>query len=195
MQKRIRRSDFLAGGLVAGGAAVAGGVVLGGVATGDAAKLSAQDARALGLILLVEYTEDAFYREAIERDALEGELRVFARQVSGQEKQHLDFVRKALGDQAEARPRFDFGSAAAEPRSFADTAARLEDLAVAAYNGQATNVSPDILAAAATVVSVEARHAAWIRSISGDPPAPDATDTPQSADEVLQGLEEIGMSR
>ena len=72
MQNRIRRSDFLAGGLVAGGAAVAGGVVLGGVATGDAAELSAQDARALGLILLVEYTEDAFYKQAIESDALAG---------------------------------------------------------------------------------------------------------------------------
>jgi hypothetical protein len=45
------------------------------------------------------------------------------------------------------------------------------------------------------VVSVEARHAAWIRSVSGDPPAPDATDTAQSGDEVLQGLEEIGLKR
>ena len=36
-------------------------------------------------------------------------------------------------------------------------------------------------AAAATVVSVEARHAAWIRSIAGEPPAPEATDAPLSA--------------
>jgi hypothetical protein len=56
-------------------------------------------------------------------------------------------------------------------------------------------VSSATLAAAATVVSVEARHAAWIRSISGDPPAPDATDTPQSADDVQRGLEEIGLNR
>jgi rubrerythrin len=195
MQNRIRRSDFIAGGLVAGGTALAGGVVLGGVATGDAAELSPRDARALQLILLVEYTENAFYREAIERDALQGELRVFARQVAAQERQHLDFVRKALGGQADPRPRFDFGAATREPKAFAETAAELEDLAVAAYNGQATNVSSATLAAAATVVSVEARHAAWIRSISGDPPAPDATDTPQSADDVLQGLEEIGLNR
>ena len=68
------------------------------------------------MILLVEYTEDAFYREAIERDALQGELRVFARQVAGQERQHLDFVRKALGGQADPRPRFDFGAATRGPR-------------------------------------------------------------------------------
>jgi hypothetical protein len=112
MQNRIRRSDFLAGGLVAGGAALAGGVVAGRVATGDAAELSAQDARALQLILLVEYTEDAFYRQAIERDALQGELRVFARQVAGQERQHLDFARKALGGQADPVP----ASTSAPPR-------------------------------------------------------------------------------
>ena len=64
---------------------------------------------------------------------------------------------------------------------------------MAAYNGQATNVSKPTLEAAATVVSVEARHAAWIRSIAGEPPAPDATDTPLSAPQVRQGLERIGM--
>jgi hypothetical protein len=42
-------------------------------------------------------------------------------------------------------------------------------------------------------VSVEARHAAWIRSIAGEPPAPDATDTPMSAAEVREGLERIGL--
>ena len=195
MQNRIRRTDFLAGGLVAGGAALAGGVVLGGVATGDAAELSARDARALELVLRVEYTEDAFYRQAVESDALAGELRVFARQVAAQEREHLAFVRKALGKKADGPPKYDFGGATNDPRDFAATAAKLEDLAVAAYNGQATNVSPAILAAAATVVSVEARHAAWIRSISGDPPAPDATDTPQSAEDVLKGLGQIGLKQ
>ena len=62
-----------------------------------------------------------------------------------------------------------------------------------AYNGQATNVSRATLAAAATVVSVEARHAAWVRSIVGEPPAPDATDKPLSAAQVREGLERIGM--
>ena len=66
---------------------------------------------------------------------------------------------------------------------------------MAAYNGQATNLSRATLEAAAKVVSVEARHAAWIRSIIGEPPAPDATDTPLSADEVLEGLQQIGLEQ
>lgn len=194
MHLRIRRSDFLAGGALAGGVALAGGALTGGPEESDAAP-SERDVRALQLILLVEYAEDAFYRQAIARNALQGELRVFARQVAAQEALHLDFVRKALGSRADPRPRFDFGSATGNEKEFAATAARLEDLAVAAYNGQATNVSRATLEAAAKVVSVEARHAAWIRSIIGEPPAPDATDTPLSADEVLQGLEQIGLKR
>ena len=78
--------------------------------------------RALRLVLLVEYAEDAFYREAIERDALTGELKVFARQVAEQERQHLDFSYSA-GRKADARPRFDFGSATRDQEEFADTAA------------------------------------------------------------------------
>ena len=74
-------------------------------------------------------------------------------------------------------------------------AARLEDLAVSAYNGQAANVSADTLAAAATIVSVEARHAAWVRSIVGDPPAPDATDSAASGDDVLNALTDLGLRR
>ncbi len=194
MHLRIRRSEFLAGTVVAGGAALAGGALVGAPEDSDAAPTE-RDVRALRLVLLVEYAEDAFYREAIERDVLTGELKVFARQVAEQERQHLDFVRTALGSKADARPRFDFGSATRDQEEFADTAARLEDLAVAAYNGQATNLSRATLEAAAKVVSVEARHAAWIRSIIGEPPAPDATDTPLSADEVLEGLQQIGLER
>ena len=48
---------------------------------------------------------------------------------------------------------------------------KLEDLAVATYNGQAVNLTPASLKAAARIVSVEARHAAWIRSIVGEVPA------------------------
>ena len=39
----------------------------------------------------------------------------------------------------------------------------------AAYNGQAANVTPNAFAAAARIVSVEARHAAWVRTIAGRP--------------------------
>ena len=51
------------------------------------------------------------------------------------------------------------------PRTVRGTAIALEELGVAAYNGQATNLSKPALQAAASIVSVNARHAAWIRAI------------------------------
>ena len=66
---------------------------------------------------------------------------------------------------------------------------------MAAYNGQGTGVSPATLAAAAKIVSVEVRYAAWIRSVVGQPPAPDATDAPLPEDEVLEGLQRAGLQR
>lgn len=191
LQGEPKRSEFIGRALLVGGAALAGGVLSGPLQNGSAA--TKEDVRPLQLILAVEYTEDAFYREALERAGLRGQMREFASTVAVQEKDHLAFIKQALGKAAGPRPKFDFGYATRSQDGFASAAAKLEDLAVAAYNGQATNVSQATLEAAATVVSVEARHAAWIRSIVGEPPAPDATDKPMSADEAYEGLRELGL--
>jgi rubrerythrin len=187
----LSRTQFIAAGTAAAGAAVATGVAAGPLESPSAQ--SDRDIEALQLLLALEYTETAFYAEALERGSLRGEMKDYASAVLAQEREHLAFVRQALGSRAEPEPRFEFGSATRNPDDFAAAAAELEDLAVAAYNGQATNVSKATLGAAATVVSVEARHAAWVRSIAGEPPAPDATDKPLAADEVRQGLERIGL--
>jgi rubrerythrin len=189
------RSDFVKRAMLVGGAGIAGAMIAGSPRSTDAAQLSQPDLRALNLILLVEYTEGAFYEEALRRKKLQGKVLEYAQAVAAQEKEHLQFVRSALGGRAEDEPSFDFGDTTGDPDAFAAAAGDLEDLAVAAYNGQGTNVTPKTLAAAATIVSVEARHAAWIRSIVGEPPAPDATDTPRSADEVLDGLQQAGLRR
>ena len=64
----------------------------------------------------------------------------------------------------------------------------LEDLGVAAYNGQARLSAPGALAAAARIVSVEARHAAWIRDLTGKNPAPSPVDLPKAAAAVTAAL-------
>ena len=178
----LSRTQFIAAGAVAAGAGVVAGVTAGPVENTDAQ--TDKDVEALQLLLLLEYTETAFYKEALERGALSGEIEGYAEAVLHQEREHLAFVKQALGSKAREAPQFGFGEATRDPDKFAATAAELEDLAVGAYNGQATNVSKPTLEAAATVVSVEARHAAWIRSIAGEPPAPDATDKPLTAAEV-----------
>ena len=87
----------------------------------------------------------------------------------------------ALGSQAVARPTFDFQGTTADGDAFLRTAVAFEDLATAAYKGQLTEIqSKDVLAAALSIHSVEARHAAWIRYLAAKPPAANAFDAPIS---------------
>ena len=180
-------------GLLRRGSYVAGVALVGVPALVAAAQSPKQDVRVLNLLLLVEYTESAFYSQALQGDALTGELRSFAEQVLEHEKAHLSLLTSVLGDAAADEPGYDFGDATSDRKAFTDAAARLEDLAVAAYNGQAGNVTPEAFAAAARIVSVEARHAAWIRSIVGIDPAPQTTDEPRTEAQVRAGLEELGV--
>jgi len=161
----------------------------------EAASFGEEDIRALNLLLLVEYTQAAFYKEAVGRGALKGKLLAYAKQVAAQENEHLRFLKRLLKGEARRKPSYAFGEATREPGAFVAAAADVEDLAVGAYNGQGSNVSTDVLAGAATIVSVEARHAAWIRSIVGKLPAAEATDRALSSDEVLDGLSRLGVRR
>jgi rubrerythrin len=139
-------------------------------------------------VLLLEYVEAGFYAEARAKGALQGELRKFAAVVGNHEQQHVAFLKKALGAAAREPPRLNFGPATTDPDAFVTAAVALEDTTVAAYNGQATNLTADALAAAARIVSVEARHAAWIRAIAGKVPAAEATDAPMTEAQVLAAL-------
>jgi len=187
LSSRVTRATLLKQG------ACAAGVGLVAIpALVDAAPSAEQDARVLELLLMVEYTESAFYAEALQRGGLKGELREFARQVGDHEKAHLEMLQSVV-ETPPAEPEHDFGDATQDGDAFADAAARLEDLAVAAYNGQAANVSPEVFVAAARIVSVEARHAAWIRSIAGRDPAPQTTDKPRTEAQVRAGLEKLGV--
>lgn len=189
----LTRTRLLQRAVVGGGVIVAGGVLLGGLPeVSPAAPSKAQDVKILNLVLQLEELEAAFYADAEARGALKGELAEFARVVGEHERAHVAFLRKALGSQANAKPTFDFGNTTADGDRFAATAAMLEDTAVAAYNGQAANLTKPTLKAAATIVSVEARHAAWIRDIVGEPAAPQATDTPATARQVQAAIAQTG---
>lgn len=189
----LTRMRLLQRAVVGGGVIVAGGVLIGGLPElAPAARSQAQDVKILNLVLLVEELEAAFYADAEARGALRGELAEFARVVGEHERAHVAFLRKALGTQAEPKPTFDFGQTTGDRERFAATAAMLEDTAVAAYNGQAANLTKPVLKAAATIVSVEARHAAWIRDIVGKPASPQATDVPTTEGQVRRAISRTG---
>ncbi len=159
-----------------------------------AAPSAAKDVRILNLLLLVEYVEVAFYEAALQDAGLRGELKEFAAAVLAHEREHVSYLEGALGSKADPEPDYDFTAATRDPDAFARTAARLEDTSVGAYNGQATNVTPGAFLAAARIVSVEARHAAWIRSIRDGDPAPDAVDVPYDEAKVRRELKAIGLA-
>lgn len=192
-----RPAGYLLGrrGLLLLGGAALGATITAGPGITTAASLGEEDVRALNILLLVEHAQAAFYAEAVRRGALGSELFRYARQVRAHEEEHLGFLKRLLGGQADRKPGFDFGDATRQREAFVAAAAEVEDLAVGAYNGLGSNVSSEVLAEAAKIVSVEARHAAWIRSIVGQLPAADATDRALSADEVLDGLSRLGVRR
>ena len=190
----LNRSQALRAGALAAGAALAGVTALGVADRPAAAPSPEQDIEVLNLLLMVEYVEKAFYEAALADAGLTGELEEFARAVLAHEEEHVAYLEGALGDKADPEPEYDFSAVTRDPDAFAKAAAKLEDIAVGAYNGQAANVTPGAFLAAARIVSVEARHAAWIRSIRDGDPAPDAVDVPYDEARVRSELATVGLA-
>lgn len=147
---------------------------------------TATDTEILNFALLLEDMQASFYTEAEQAGTLRGDARTAARTIGAVERAHVRALRRALGADARPRPFFDFQGTTEDPRAFLRTAVALEDLAVAAYKGQAPRLrSPELLAAAIGIHSVEARHAAWIRYLVGSNPAESAFDEARTQDETL----------
>jgi hypothetical protein len=182
------------------GAVVAAGVAAGAVPTAFAGAqgVPTSDVAILNYALTLEYLEAAFYEKALADGALNGQFRNFAKVTGQHEQAHVAALKKALGAKAVKRPSFDFQGTTADQDTFAKTAIVLEDTGVEAYQGQAGNIkTPAILKAAISIHPVEARHAAWIRSIvgmgSGDPnPAPEAFNPAKDMDAVLAAVKQTG---
>jgi rubrerythrin len=186
---RSTRGRLLRRLVLLGGAGAAAALLERLPPSATSAPSAAQDARVLDYALLLEELQAAFYAQALAEARLTGALRTYAEIVVEHERRHVAFLRDALGRGARAKPRFDFGATTRDEAAFARTAVTLEDIAVAAYNGQAANVTPSTLAAALRIVSVEARHAAWIRDLAGMSPAPRAADPGKDARTVTDVLE------
>lgn len=178
----LSRAGFIAAGL-------GGSLALLGVAAGEARAQSPGpgDLAILNYALTLEYLQASFYTEAERLRALKGRTERAAEVVGSVERAHVKAFRELLGSKAVKRPAFDFQGVTENPRAFLKTAVAFEDLAVAAYKGQAPRLeSSSALAAALSIHSVEARHAAWMRYLFGANPARAAFDQPSSKREVLR---------
>lgn len=127
------------------------------------------DIAILNYAYLLEQLEASFYiklTSSFYSGATEYETTRFY-QVRDHEIAHREFFKTALGTSAIPELQFDFSSINFSNRaSVLATAKTFEDLGVSAYNGVANRIkSVDYLLAAGKIVSVEARHAAFIRDL------------------------------
>ncbi|HET6173676.1 MAG TPA: ferritin-like domain-containing protein [Gaiellales bacterium] len=190
----ISRGDALRRAVLGGGALMAGSALLGGLpssAMGAVTRASAGDVDILNFALTLEYLEAAFYAEAVAKGKFSGEVGNFAKVVAKDEAAHVGFLKGALGSKAVKQPNFNFQGTTAKQATFLKTAMALEDAGVSAYAGAAPMIAnKKTLAAALSVHSVEARHAAWVRQIIGkgnNPlPAPTAFDPARTKAEILK---------
>jgi hypothetical protein len=151
----------------------------------------ADDIEVLNYALTLEHLEAAFYEMAGEfelgMDPYGNSINDYVAVIGEHEAAHvatLTDVITQLGGQPVARVEYDFG--VTDATSFLATAATLENVGVAAYDGAGAAIqNPDLLTAAGSIVAVEARHAAYLNVITGQSPFPAAVETPLTPSEVL----------
>jgi rubrerythrin len=139
--------------------------------------------------LTLEYLEADFYQQAAGSGMLKGQALELGKEFGDQEQQHVDALEamlKKLGEKLPAKPTGKFPLDSQD--SILNLAATVENLGAAAYLGQADKIKdPEILAAALSIHSVEARHASALNTALGKTATPDGGFAkPASMDEVLK---------
>jgi rubrerythrin len=187
----ITRSSFILRGAVAAGSVYGAGMV-GPFVRQAFAQGDMGDIDILNFALTLEYLEAAFYQEGAKIDDLSEEAVTLVETFGDEEQQHVDALTKTitdLGGKPVKAPGVDFGDLSTEDK-FIKLAITFEDTGVSAYNGAAPEIkSKEVLAAAGSIVQIEARHAAAIRLLAKEDPAPDAFDETLNMKQVLKAVQ------
>jgi rubrerythrin len=150
-------------------------------ATAAAAKQSTSssshtgDVAILNYALTLEYLETEFYAKVIAAGLFTGKVGALVKDFGSQEKTHVEALKGAvekLGGKPVNRPESKFPIK--NEKQVAELAYTVENLGAAAYLGQAGSIqSPEVLATALAIHSVEARHAATLGTLVRKPITPD----------------------
>ncbi|HEX4730981.1 MAG TPA: ferritin-like domain-containing protein [Solirubrobacterales bacterium] len=201
------RLSFLKKAGLAGGAVMGSGALLAALTPAGAMAASGKgrppasfgkgDIGILNYALTLEYLEAAFYNECTKNKVAKGaQQSAFLKTATTDENAHVAFLKKALGSKATSAPKVEFGSATSKANWIA-TSYALENTGVHAYSGQVLNISnPAYVAAAASILTIEARHAS-VAGLLMKPTEKNMTpdgpfDTPFTAAEVLKAVEATG---
>jgi hypothetical protein len=142
--------------------------------------------------LTLEYLEAAFYDEVAKSGLFKGGDLALIEKFGESEQQHVEaltaFV-KDLGGKPAPAPKTQFELA--DAASVLQTAADVENLGAAAYLGQAGAIeSPQLLAAALSIHTVEGRHAAALNTLTDQTITPDGPfAAPADAQTVLDSVQ------
>jgi hypothetical protein len=182
----LSRASFIMRGALAAGAAYGAGAVAPFVSNAFAAGSS--DVDILNFALTLEYLETDFYKVKSKTVGLSGAAKSLATMIGDQEAEHVAALTKAItaaGGTPVKKPTFAFP--VSNQASFLKLAYVLENTGVGAYNGAGPALkNKEYLAAAGSIVQVEARHAASIALLTGSQITPDgAFDKPLSKSQVL----------
>jgi hypothetical protein len=183
----VTRSGFILRGALATGAALGAGAVAPFVSNALAADATS-DLDILNFALTLEYLEANFYNVKAASCNLSGTAKTLAAAFGGEETAHVDALTAAIragGGKPVAMPTFDFP--VTNEATFLKLAYTLENVGVGAYNGAGPSlVSKALLAAAGSIVQVEARHAAAIGLLTGQSVVPNGGfDKPMTKTQVL----------
>jgi hypothetical protein len=165
-------------------AALGGTAVLSTLLAPPVASAQLTDVKILNFGLRFERLQATFYTQAEELGTI-GDMsdrkQKWARTLGAHERAHVKILKQVLGPKAGPRPSFDFGEDNETDAAFTRTAVAMEDLTVALLTGIVPQVNDrGITAALLGLLTVEARHAAWARNITGANPVPVAFDEPRT---------------
>lgn len=190
--EEMNRSSFIAKGALAVGA-VYGMTMVGPFIRKAFAQADMGDIDILNFALTLEYLESAFYMQAVAETKLDPEATELVDLINKDEAEHVSALKATISDQGGTpveAPGVDFGDAFANQDSFLELAQTFEDTGVSAYNGAGPAFkSKELLATAGTIVQIEARHAAAIRLLNGETPAPESFDPTLDMGQVLKAVD------
>lgn len=133
------------------------------------------DIAILNYALTLEYLETAFYEKVIAAQLFSGKVGSLIKDFGRQEASHVVALKAAvskLGGTPASKPNAKFPITSAT--QVAELAYTVENLGASAYLGQAANIqSPEVLASALAIHSVEARHAATLGTLVKKSVTPD----------------------
>lgn len=137
--------------------------------------------------LTLEYLETQFYADVVKSGLFKGKTLSVLKSFGAEEAQHVVALHKAAMSMGTPAPRPMGKFPLKDAASVTKLAATVENLGAAAYLGQAPAIqSKEVLAAALSIHSIEARHAATLNTLLKQSPTPDgAFAKPMSMAQVL----------